>query len=90
MEQCHGAADRVPAASLLGKGDYEYAIPFYGKRRPILANLVFLPEAELQEKYDTIERTGDTLVVDIFIPDFRRAGSVSGQRRARSMTRRGT
>jgi len=70
MEQLTG----VPAASLLGKGDYEYAIPFYGKRRPILANLVFLPEAELQEKYDTIERTGDTLVVDIFIPDFRQRG----------------
>jgi PAS domain S-box-containing protein len=64
----------VPAGSVLGKGDYEYAIPFYGRRRPILANLVFLPEAELQEKYDTIERIGDTLVVDIFIPDFRPGG----------------
>ncbi len=64
----------VPAKEMLGKGDYEYGIPFYKKRRPILANLVFLPEAEIREKYDSIERTGDTLVVDIFLPDFRPGG----------------
>ena len=64
----------VPAESMLGKGNYEYAIPFYKERRPILANLVFLPEAELEEKYDTVERIGGTLVVDIFIPGFRPGG----------------
>jgi PAS domain S-box-containing protein len=64
----------VPAVQMLGRGDYEYAIPFYKKRRPILADLVFIPEAELEEKYDTVERIGDTLVVDIFIPDFKPGG----------------
>ncbi len=64
----------VPAATILGKGDYEYAIPFYKERRPILANLVFMPGVELEEKYDTVMRIGDTLVVDIFIPDFRPGG----------------
>jgi len=48
----------VPAVSMLGKGDYEYALPFYKKRRPILANLVFLPEVEIAEKYDSVERIG--------------------------------
>ncbi len=85
MEQLTG----VLAESMIGKSDYEYAIPFYKMRLPILVNLVFLPEAELQEKYDSVERIGDTLVVDIFIPDFCRAGSISGPRRARCMTRRG-
>ncbi|MDD1716364.1 MAG: PAS domain-containing protein, partial [Methanolinea sp.] len=70
MEELTG----VPAGNILGKGDYEYAIPFYKERRPILANLVFLPGAELEEKYDTVVRIGDTLVVDIFIPDFRPGG----------------
>jgi PAS domain S-box-containing protein len=70
MEELTG----VPAEDMLGKGDYEYAIPFYRQRRPILANLVFLPGAELEEKYDTVVRIGDTLVVDIFIPDFRPGG----------------
>jgi len=64
----------VPAQSMLGKGNYEYALPFYQERRPILANLVFMPEVEIEEKYDTVKRMGDTLVVDIFIPDFRPGG----------------
>ncbi len=64
----------VPAGDMLGKGDYEYALPFYGQRRPILADLVFMPHVELKEKYDTVQRAGDTLIVDIFIPDFRPGG----------------
>jgi PAS domain S-box-containing protein len=64
----------VPAGSMLGKGDYEYAIPFYKERRPILVDLVFMPEFEIEKKYDFVERRGDTLVVDIFIPNFRPGG----------------
>jgi PAS domain S-box-containing protein len=64
----------IPAESMLGKGNYEYALPFYKERRPILVNLVFMPEVEIEKKYDTVERIGDTLVVDIFIPDFRSGG----------------
>ena len=30
----------VPATEILGKGNYEYAIPFYHERRPILIDLV--------------------------------------------------
>ncbi|RPJ52382.1 MAG: PAS domain S-box protein, partial [Methanobacteriota archaeon] len=30
----------VPASQMLGKGDHEYALPFYGERRPILIDLV--------------------------------------------------
>jgi PAS domain S-box-containing protein len=70
MEELTG----VPATSMLGKGDYEYALPFYGERKPMLANLIFMPEAEIERRYDTIEKIGDTLVVDIFIPTFRDGG----------------
>jgi PAS domain S-box-containing protein len=68
------AVTGVPAASMLGKGDYDYALPFYKVRKPMLANLIFMPEAEIEKRYDTIERIGDTLVVDIFIEDFRPGG----------------
>ena len=34
----------IKASDILGKGDYEYAVPFYGTRRPILVDLVFLPD----------------------------------------------
>jgi PAS domain S-box-containing protein len=64
----------IPADAMLGKGNYEYALPFYKERRPILVNLVFMPEFEIEKKYDTVERIGDTLVVDTFIPDFRPGG----------------
>ena len=39
IEQMTGVAAR----DMLGKGNYEYAIPFYGERRPILIDLVRLP-----------------------------------------------
>ncbi|HUT38980.1 MAG TPA: SpoIIE family protein phosphatase [Methanoregula sp.] len=64
----------VPAESMLGKGDYEYALPFYHERKTMLANLIFMPEVEIEKRYDSVERIGDTLVVDIFIPDFRPGG----------------
>jgi len=65
----------VPAAAMLGKGKYEYAIPFYGVQKPMLANLVFMSGEEIDERYDSVERIGDTLVVDIFIPGFRPGGA---------------
>jgi PAS domain S-box-containing protein len=66
MEEISG----IPAGDILGKGDFEYALPFYGERRPMLANLIFMPDEEIQARYDHVTRDGDTLVVDIFIPTF--------------------
>jgi PAS domain S-box-containing protein len=71
MEEMTG----VPAAAILGKGDYEYAIPFYGERKPMLANLILMPSEEVERRYNSIQRIGETLVVDIFIPDFRPGGA---------------
>ncbi|MCU0629583.1 MAG: PAS domain S-box protein [Methanoregulaceae archaeon] len=71
MEEMTG----VPASRMLGKGDYEYAIPFYGQRKPMLANLVMMGDEELTARYNTVRKTGDTLVVDIFIPGFRTGGA---------------
>jgi PAS domain S-box-containing protein len=71
MEEMTG----VPAAAMLGKGDYEYALPFYGERKPMLANLIFMPESEIKDRYHSVQRTGNTLVVDIFIPSFQGRGA---------------
>ncbi len=70
MEEVTG----VSAESMIGKGKYEYSVPFYGVQKPMLANLIFMPEVEIEKRYDTIEKIGDTLVVDIFIPDFKPGG----------------
>jgi PAS domain S-box-containing protein len=65
----------VVAEAVLGHGDHEYALPFYGVRKPMLANLIFLPGDEVERRYDTVERIGDTLVVDIHIPGFQGRGA---------------
>jgi len=33
----------VKAEEMFGKGDYEYALPFYGERRPIPIDLILMP-----------------------------------------------
>ncbi len=46
----------VPGKQMVGKGNYEYAIPFYGTRRPILLDLVFENRHEIEEEYRILER----------------------------------
>jgi PAS domain S-box-containing protein len=71
MEELTG----VSASVMIGKGNYEYAIPFYGERKPMLANLILMPGQEVESSYRTVQRIRDTLVVDIFIPTFRPGGA---------------
>jgi two-component system, cell cycle sensor histidine kinase and response regulator CckA len=59
----------VPEIDLIGKGNYEYSIPFYGERRPILIDLVFLPESEFKNKYKSIKREGHTISGETFVPN---------------------
>ncbi len=58
----------ITAQEMLGKSDYEYALPFYGERRPILIDLVFKPQEELEQKYAQIQRHGSTLVGETYVP----------------------
>ena len=61
----------IPAAGMIGRGNYEYALPFYGQRRPILVDLVLSPPAEADrvtgEKYTSVQwkealLTGEAMV----------------------------
>ena len=54
----------VPAQEMIGKGDHEYAIPFYGTRRPILIDLVFSPEQEIRQMYSFVRAEGDVLTTE--------------------------
>ena len=59
----------IPAANMLGKSNYEYALPFYGERRPILIDLVLIPQEEFErEKYAHIERSGEILTGETITP----------------------
>ena len=55
----------VPATEMLGRGHYEYAIPFYGIRRPVLIDLVLAPDEQLErEHYLAPCHTGTTLTAE--------------------------
>ncbi|MGD0818206.1 MAG: PAS domain S-box protein, partial [Methanomassiliicoccales archaeon] len=59
----------VPALDMIGKGNYEYSIPFYGERRPTLIDLVSVPDEGLtQHKYSNIKKEGDILLAETSIP----------------------
>lgn len=44
------------AKEMLGRDNYEHSIPFYGKRRPILIDLVNLPSEVLETEYAFLRR----------------------------------
>jgi len=58
----------IKAEEMLGKGNYEYAIPFYGERRPILIDLILHPDPEMEKYYPAIQRVGDRLLGESFTP----------------------
>jgi PAS domain-containing protein/anti-sigma regulatory factor (Ser/Thr protein kinase) len=70
MEEISG----VGAEQMLGKGDYEYAIPFYGKRRPMLIDFVLNPSPDIEKYYSVSSRENEMLVAEVFLPDFRPGG----------------
>ena len=57
------------AEQMLGKGDYEYALPFYGERRPILIDMTVKSDPAFDEKYENIKRQEDgSLVGESYMP----------------------
>jgi two-component system sensor histidine kinase/response regulator len=69
----------VPAAQMLGKGDYAYAVPFYGERQPILIDLVSVPDHEMQQRYASIRREGSVLIGETYLPLGGRGGYLLGR-----------
>jgi PAS domain S-box-containing protein len=59
----------VAAAAMVGKGNYEYALPFYGERRPILIDLVREWDPEYEKKYLSIKKVGKKLVSESYHPN---------------------
>ncbi len=57
----------VKRQELLGKGDYAYAVPFYGERRPILIDLLNISEKERESSYSSVRRLDDKIYAETFI-----------------------
>jgi PAS domain S-box-containing protein len=58
----------VKAEFMIDKADYEYSIPFYDKRRPILIDQVFLSDPHAADKYDLFRRKEEAITAEVFIP----------------------
>ncbi|MCK9196896.1 MAG: PAS domain S-box protein [Syntrophales bacterium] len=54
---------------MLGKGDYEYAIPFYGDRRPILIDFIRSDDPDIISKYAIIRKEGTCLIAEPVRPN---------------------
>ncbi len=62
----------IGADKILGKGNYEYAVPFYRQRRPTLIDLVLtvaLDECHIEDIYQNLKRQDHMLVGESFISD---------------------
>jgi len=61
MEELTGIA----AKDMIGMGDYEYSIPFYKSRRPLLINLIFDSMDEMEKNgYTNIRKEGCVIVAE--------------------------
>ncbi|RPJ63992.1 MAG: PAS domain S-box protein, partial [Dehalococcoidia bacterium] len=64
IEQLTGVA----ASDMVGKGDYLYAVPFYGETRPVLMDLIWEDRQDIRDRYPYIIQDGDSLISEAFCP----------------------
>ena len=67
MEEMTG----VRKEEMLGQGNHEYAVPFYGERRSVLIDLVLEPKEEIEKTYRTIRWQGNVLIGEAYLPELR-------------------
>ncbi len=60
----------IKAREMVGQGNYQYALPFWGERRPMLIDLVLQPQKEI-ERYTGVKREGLALSGIGHHPNFR-------------------
>lgn len=54
----------ISESEILGEGNYTYSLPFYGERRPILIDLIDASAGEINARYDSWEKRGDSLYAE--------------------------
>ena len=64
MEQLTGISEE----EIIGRGMYEYSIPFYGVKRPMLLNMILEKDRNISDFYPNVEKTGDSLVSEESFP----------------------
>jgi PAS domain S-box-containing protein len=60
MEKMTGIA----SGQMVGKGNFEYSLPFFGERRPTLIDLVINRDESLERQYDAFRQENKTLFAE--------------------------
>lgn len=61
----------VKKNTIVGKGGGAYAMVIWGKRRPVLADAIISELANIEAFYEFVERRGDSLYTEVFVPRLR-------------------
>lgn len=58
----------IPASEMMGRGQYQYTIPFYGIARPNLLDLIFNDDESIRSQYNDLTIDGETMRTEIYCP----------------------
>ncbi|MGV8110353.1 MAG: PAS domain S-box protein [Methanospirillum sp.] len=61
----------IRASDIIGKTNYEYSIPFYGERRPILIDLAMQFDSSISQNYEDFQKEGQKFISESIIANFR-------------------
>lgn len=61
----------VKKADIIGKGDYAYAIPFYGYKRPMLIDLLNASDEDIEKILTVTGRKVNAIFGEVYRPSFR-------------------
>jgi PAS domain S-box-containing protein len=64
MEEMTG----IHAEQMIGKANYEYALPFYHERRPMAIDCILHDDLAVAAKYSVMKKAGKFLISEILIP----------------------
>jgi PAS domain S-box-containing protein len=65
----------IAKADIIGRGDHEYSIPFYGDRRPLLVDFALEQSENIEDNYSIMKVERDTLIAEIYTPFLREGGA---------------
>lgn len=58
----------VAAEAMIGRGDLQYSLPFYGHRRPLLIDVAMNPVLDCDGRYEGFTRIGDIVHGECWVP----------------------
>ena len=61
----------IPKNKMIGKGDFEYSLPFFGSRRRLLCDLVTASSEKITAYYESFSKFGGAIVAETFAPGIR-------------------